>query len=65
MSAAAPASRSSFESLLSWSAAPGRELARRAWPIAVSTLSYSAMSLVGAAFVAYLSDPFYDHGPND
>ena len=39
-------------SLLSWSAAPGRELARRAWPIAVSTLSYSAMSLVGVAFVA-------------
>ena len=37
---------------LSWSGAPGRELARRAWPIAVSTLSYSAMSLVGAAFVA-------------
>ncbi len=52
MSVSAPASRSSFESLLSWSAAPGRELARRAWPIAVSTLSYSAMSLVGAAFVA-------------
>jgi MATE family multidrug resistance protein len=37
---------------LSWSSEPGRELARRAWPIAVSTLSYSAMSLVGAAFVA-------------
>jgi Na+-driven multidrug efflux pump len=37
---------------LSWSTRPGRELAHRAWPIAVSTLSYSAMSLVGAAFVA-------------
>ncbi len=37
---------------VSWARTPGRELARRAWPIAISTLSYSAMSLVGAAFVA-------------
>lgn len=37
---------------LPWSNHPGRELAKRAWPIAVSTLSYSAMTLVGAAFVA-------------
>lgn len=42
-----------YESIeLAWAATPGRELARRAWPIAVSTLSYSAMSLVGAVFVA-------------
>lgn len=38
--------------VIAWADAPGRELARRAWPIAVSTLSYSAMTLVGAAFVA-------------
>ncbi len=37
---------------LPWSATPGRELAHRAWPIAVSTLSYTAMTLVGVAFVA-------------
>jgi len=35
-----------------WSATPGRELAKRAWPIAIGTLSYSAMTLVGVAFVA-------------
>lgn len=45
-------SESPLPSTITWSASPGRELARRAWPIAVSTLSYSAMTLVGAAFVA-------------
>ncbi|HVK71936.1 MAG TPA: MATE family efflux transporter [Kofleriaceae bacterium] len=37
---------------LSWAARPGRELLRLSWPIAVSTISYSAMNLVGGAFVA-------------
>jgi MATE family multidrug resistance protein len=38
---------------LTWSHRPGRELARLAWPIAVSTLSYGAMTVVGTAFVAH------------
>ncbi len=37
---------------LPWANRPGRELLRLSWPIAVSTLSYSAMTLVGSAFVA-------------
>ena len=37
---------------LSWSARPGRELLKLSWPIAVSTISFSAMNLVGGAFVA-------------
>lgn len=41
---------------LSWARAPGRELLRLSWPIAVSTLSYSAMTLVGTAFVARVGD---------
>jgi MATE family multidrug resistance protein len=38
---------------LTWTGHPGRELARLAWPIAVSTLSYAAMTVVGTAFVAH------------
>jgi len=37
-----------------WSAAPARELIRLAWPITVSTLSYSAMTLAGTLLVAYV-----------
>ena len=37
---------------LSWTAKPGRELLRLAWPITVSMLSFSAMTLVSTAFVA-------------
>jgi MATE family multidrug resistance protein len=43
-------------SQLAWSDRPGRELLRLSWPIAVSTLSYSAMTLVGSAFVARVGD---------
>ena len=39
--------------VLTWADRPGRELARLAWPIAVSTLSYGAMTVVGTAFVAH------------
>jgi MATE family multidrug resistance protein len=35
-----------------WAARPTRELVRLAWPITVSTLSYSAMTLCGTLFVA-------------
>jgi MATE family multidrug resistance protein len=37
---------------VSWTERPGRELLRLAWPITVSTLSFSAMTLVSTAFVA-------------
>lgn len=43
-------------SSLPWAARPGRELLRLSWPIAVSTLSYSAMTLVSVAFVARVGD---------
>jgi multidrug resistance protein, MATE family len=39
-------------SSLSWSDRPGRELLRLAWPITITTLSYSAMTLTSTAFVA-------------
>src|SRR5205085_1282857 len=45
-----------FDSLiasnLSWTQRPGRELLKLAWPITISTISFSAMSLVSTAFVA-------------
>jgi multidrug resistance protein, MATE family len=37
---------------LSWTDRPGRELLRLAWPITVSMLSFSTMTLVSTAFVA-------------
>ena len=42
----------SLDSSLSWSPKPGRALLRLAWPITVSMLSFSAMTLVSTAFVA-------------
>ena len=39
---------------LSWSAAPTRELLRLAWPITISTLSFSAMGLASTAFVSFV-----------
>jgi multidrug resistance protein, MATE family len=39
---------------LPWTGAPLAELVRLAWPIAVSTLSYSAMNLVDVLFVGRL-----------
>jgi MATE family multidrug resistance protein len=39
---------------LAWTARPLAELARLAWPITISTLSYSAMTLVGTLFVSRL-----------
>src|SRR5688572_5761728 len=37
---------------LTWSDRPGRALLRLAWPITVSMVSFSAMTLVSTAFVA-------------
>nr|MBA3457459.1 MATE family efflux transporter [Deltaproteobacteria bacterium] len=37
---------------LSWAERPGRELLHLAWPITISMLSFSAMTLVSTAFVA-------------
>jgi MATE family multidrug resistance protein len=37
---------------LSWTEKPGRELLRLAWPITVSMVSFSAMTLVSTVFVA-------------
>src|SRR5215467_15664331 len=37
---------------LSWTARPGRELLRLAWPITVSMVSFSTMTLASTAFVA-------------
>jgi MATE family multidrug resistance protein len=41
-----------IEKNLSWTERPGRELLRLAWPITVSTLSFSTMTLASTAFVA-------------
>ena len=37
---------------LQWSSRPGRELLRLAWPITISMVSFSAMTLASTAFVA-------------
>ena len=50
-----PSSSTDHTAALGWTERPGRELVRLAWPIAVSTLSYGAMQLVGTAFVAHVS----------
>jgi MATE family multidrug resistance protein len=47
------ASSSSLGSL-GWSERPGRELLRLAWPITVSMVSFSTMTLASTAFVAHL-----------
>jgi MATE family multidrug resistance protein len=39
---------------LSWSDRPGRTLLRLAWPIAISMVSYSTMTLASTAFVAHV-----------
>ncbi|HEY5926227.1 MAG TPA: MATE family efflux transporter, partial [Kofleriaceae bacterium] len=39
---------------LSWSDKPGRALLRLAWPITVSMVSFSAMTLASTAFVAHI-----------
>lgn len=44
--------RSDSPSSLAWAPAPARELVRLAWPITVSTLSYSAMTLAGTLLIA-------------
>jgi multidrug resistance protein, MATE family len=46
------ASASPTSSPTTWANAPARELIRLAWPITVSTLSYSAMTLAGTLLVA-------------
>lgn len=43
---------SSSSASLGWSARPGRALLRLAWPITVSMVSFSAMTLASTAFVA-------------
>lgn len=45
---------SNIERTLHWKRRPLAELIRLAWPIAVSTLSYSVMTLVGTLFVGRL-----------
>src|SRR5437016_10840883 len=42
------------DSSLTWIERPGRELVRLAWPITVSMLSYSTMTLASTAFVAHV-----------
>jgi len=39
---------------LSWTERPGRELVRLAWPITVSMLSFSTMTLTSTVFVAHI-----------
>ena len=39
---------------LTWADRPGRTLVRLAWPIAISMVSYSAMTLASTAFVAHV-----------
>jgi len=39
---------------VAWAQRPGRELVRLAWPITVSMLSYSTMTLTSTAFVAHV-----------
>ena len=39
---------------LGWSDRPGRTLLRLAWPITISMVSYSAMTLASTAFVAHV-----------
>jgi len=41
-------------SSLDWTARPGRELLRLAWPITISMVSFSMMTLTSTAFVAHL-----------
>ena len=41
-------------SSLSWSERPGRALLRLAWPITVSMVSFSTMTLASTAFVAQI-----------
>src|SRR4051794_18014090 len=50
MSALAPGSSTS----LSWSDHPGRALLRLAWPITISMVSFSTMTLASTAFVAHI-----------
>jgi multidrug resistance protein, MATE family len=45
----------SESSRLSWTKSPFRELVRLAWPITISMLSYSAMTLAGTLFVGRIS----------
>lgn len=48
----APSMSSSISSSVDWAERPNRALIRLAWPITVSMLSYSTMTLVSTAFVA-------------
>lgn len=45
---------SSVTSDLSWTERPGRELLKLAWPITVSMISFSTMTLASTAFVAHV-----------
>src|SRR5687768_12362080 len=51
-SASSPASDRRTE--LSWRERPGRQLLRLAWPITVSMVSFSTMTLASTAFVAQI-----------
>ena len=52
MSVVRPSSSSSLA--LSWAERPGRALLKLAWPITVSVVSFSAMTLASTAFVAQI-----------
>ncbi|MBA3465326.1 MAG: MATE family efflux transporter [Deltaproteobacteria bacterium] len=39
---------------MNWTERPGRELVKLAWPITISMVSFSAMTLVSTAFVAHV-----------
>src|SRR5215217_3829343 len=47
-------SASSIATALPWSDRPGRALLRLAWPITVSMVSFSTMTLASTAFVAHI-----------
>lgn len=53
MSAAIDSASSSSTSL-TWTERPGRELLKLAWPITVSMISFSTMTLASTAFVAHV-----------
>src|SRR5205823_803956 len=53
-SASASARSSSSSGSLTWTEHPGRELLRLAWPITISMVSFSTMTLASTAFVAHV-----------
>jgi multidrug resistance protein, MATE family len=52
VSASSVIARATAQAALPWTERPGRELLRLAWPITVSMVSFSTMTLASTAFVA-------------